>query len=1317
MVAYSGGFGAYSDMVPLSLLKIGVALIAAQGITEVSAVNSDPFAAAEYNISLQGSNGVNMGAFVDAISDLATIAMPTSPEPQAVILEQIPTVGPPLLKTELVQINPSLTTYFTAMVPPPQQTTSPPAPTISQVSLIFSSGGTPQVVLTGNYSHADGSPAALNDLSANFTMPGGQVVTLMPDPATSTQSELRFNVPTSLIVGLAQITVVRQDKVRQFPPGPNPFVYVYVPAVSSSAQLEPSGNYIFVALPEAPNGKGGQGEIGVIDGSPDSSTFNQVIADIPVGTKFPTAAPREVVVTSDNTRVYATLRGGSSVAVIDALALQEVTDIALPAGSLPYGLAIDEVHQLLYVADQVVHTWTIGSDGAIHGVSSLYVIDIDPASKKFDTLVNTISLKYGTDLTVIADSTGLIAPTGLRNVAVSPDGLHVYVTAPNVNADPKGQNFDVLEGNVIRIDMTEPAIAGQPLLTQSINAIGASEATYGLGLSPDDPTLVAFTNAETDDFGFETSTLTGNPRVNIPLNLDPLEVHDAGGIAFIKAVDGTQYAFVAGRADVVPSASGGGTDDFGNLIGGSVSDFLDQTANPLYEDGNVGIIRDPFGTSGELVAATRPIAYGFPVDLMLTPPEGASGDQYLYVSFQGLPLTSGGGGVMVYDATKMIAAVENPANAPYLSRVGIDDLPLNSTNQRNPNTAIDVQADYHLDYTNPSAFVYTITNPARAPIATGGFPGGIAMMHGDVPDVEVLAPAYANQPAPVPTVKNVVITTTVDAIAGTVTSSGGAFTFSIDEAAQVTLLIAGAPAEDLPGHELYNLNTGHTYSLPTSEEFKNVQLDAGTYTTDLSNVPAVALPGSYPFTLTAVNAAGASSSKDGTIDHEIEENETYPVAHTIIKGVDIWDGHLTMSSQDINVPGRGLDLQFTRTYSSAGNSSLGVVGAGWSDNYNATLVDDGLGHYTIIGGDGSGNTFGVAGTQNAAKALLYGVPANALFFDPQVGYHSTLARYQDPVDPTKVDFDFFSTADIRYHFQIQADQPPTMLQLTTVYSLRYIEDPNGNKISLYYSFNDPGASAFPAADFDNDPTTLDVVADSSGRALIFRYDFIYGQKRIVEMTGFDPDPTDAGDLLGLDIQYNYDELPPGSAADAPPPAKIGNLTSVVHIDRGTGAVLSKEAYTYTTGEGLDGHNLLSYLEPNAFAADGSLGPDYQLHTTTYSYMTATTPAGTSIGVNVLFGTTSVSPNYIGFLKASPVEVVRQIQEPGGVTGVTSYSLTKFTYNFSVDPNVPNTRLVTDRATPAGPRSRRPPTFSTTMERTPGSKPPMKTGSRIRRSPL
>ena len=85
----------------------------------------------------------------------------------------------------------------------------------------------------------------------------------------------------------------------------------------------------------------------------------------------------------------------------------------------------------------------------------------------------------------------------------------------------------------------------------------------------------------------------------------------------------------------------------------------------------------------------------------------------------------------------------------------------------------------------------------------------------------------------------------------------------------------------------------------------------------------------------------------GTIVNQLADYEAAPIAHTIIDGVDIWNGHLTVSTDDITIEGRGPELDFTRTYASGSDVTNGTLGAGWNNNYNMTLVQNDDGSLTL----------------------------------------------------------------------------------------------------------------------------------------------------------------------------------------------------------------------------------------------------------------------------------------------------------------------------------------------------------------------------------
>ncbi len=700
--------------------------------------------------------------------------------------------------------------------------------------------------------------------------------------------------------------------------------------------------------------------------------------------------------------------------------------------------------------------------------------------------------------------------------------------------------------------------------------------------------------------------------------------------------------------------------------------------DPIYEDGDVGVIINPLGDPNDpnpdnrpkLVAATRPIPYGFPTDLTLAP------NGYLYVSYQGLPTLDGqgverDGGVMVFDTNAIISVVnqylKTPDGALELRRTPVDDLP-GVNGYRSPNLQIDVKADYRWNYLpdDPGHNIETtfgvFDGPFNAPIATGGFPGGIAVsnpvphpvVYQRVSPASVVASANNDLFPGVnlqPSASLDITATRLDPVDDTLNSEGGDFYFSVDVRSKVSLTIDGVTAKNV---------SDPNDSSKTLAAFKDVLLMPGVYRVRLSIVDSFdpSIP-TYKFVLTAVAQVqsvaqdgtvtyvdGASSSTKGEIVTHIVENEITPPGHTLVDGVDLWDGHLVQSSTDVSIAGRGPDLTFTRTYSSQGSSADGRMGAGWTDNYDARIIQDDGGNLIVIGVDGSATVFDPDGQTNASLAALYDVPsalaATAKFYTPQPGAHTVLVQ----ADPNQAAFDYFSADHTRYHFELE----PYAAPYGRVFTLRFIQDSDGNRIDLYYTNDatqDPRVASLPQQirdKLDADPTTLDAVVDQSNRALLFQYQVVFGQKRITELTGYDP-VSPNHDLLGLDIVYGYDAF--------------GNLTSVVRSPTDDAKDDGKtQAYTYTQGDGPTSHNLLTYTDPSN-------------HTTTYVWGSTSDTDG---GVNPSPG---LDPRYDAFYKVINIaaERVKEIDEPGGQTDKSEVSVRTFSYNFGEGDG--NTRTVSD----------------------------------------
>ena len=97
--------------------------------------------------------------------------------------------------------------------------------------------------------------------------------------------------------------------------------------------------------------------------------------------------------------------------------------ISLPGATAPYGIAIDPQGHYAYVVDGLPH---LVNDVR---VTFVYQIDVNPASPTYNEVVNTFQLNQSDSPADTAQTQ--IAPTGAREVTVSADGLHIYITAPN----------------------------------------------------------------------------------------------------------------------------------------------------------------------------------------------------------------------------------------------------------------------------------------------------------------------------------------------------------------------------------------------------------------------------------------------------------------------------------------------------------------------------------------------------------------------------------------------------------------------------------------------------------------------------------------------------------------------------------------------------------------------------------------------------------------------------------------------------------------------------------------------------------------------
>lgn len=153
---------------------------------------------------------------------------------------------------------------------------------------------------------------------------------------------------------------------------------------------------------------------------PTTTEFaSKLVATVPI-----TSSPRAIATSLDFTRAYVSIRNSNRIAVIDALALQQIDvdastpqidDILLPPGASAFRLAADPKGRFLYVSDERLGT--------------VYVVGIDPGSTHYHKAENL--------------KTGLAAPHGLRGLAASSSGKRLYVTAPGATTFGPGQKAKI----------------------------------------------------------------------------------------------------------------------------------------------------------------------------------------------------------------------------------------------------------------------------------------------------------------------------------------------------------------------------------------------------------------------------------------------------------------------------------------------------------------------------------------------------------------------------------------------------------------------------------------------------------------------------------------------------------------------------------------------------------------------------------------------------------------------------------------------------------------------------------------------------------
>ncbi|MBW4496375.1 MAG: DNA/RNA non-specific endonuclease [Oscillatoria princeps RMCB-10] len=681
----------------------------------------------------------------------ANVALTVSYDISSVKVMAVPTVGLPVITEVGVQRNQDGIASFSAALNMPAPAESDPTapPVLQEAELKFADennqafeNNQPVLFLTGSNvlvnSGSDLLGSRFEDLVAKFYVGDkayeGTVLPNLSRELGDNRFEVAVKVPNTVPLGASRIVLTRRQNHLAGQNGTEP-VYEEVGYDSNNIRINQGAEYIFAA-------QRGADRLAVIDGTDPESVVSAsnssklLLASIPAGTPDRIDRPRASAVTSDGTRVYVVLESTGRVALVDPIVLQQVdtqpdipdiNPINLPAGAVPWSIAINSRNEYAYIADSAR--------------GNIYILDINPFSETYHQVVQTIAVNP--------------ASSGLRKMAISSDGRKLFVTAAN------GYIY------VINIDgQDRPTDPNQNARKwhEQIGAVLTNNGADGVAATAD-PLKLTFTNGQqnSDAKGFGVLEVTNDDPLNfaasaryIDLSLgnvgDYFDVNE--GVAVTVMPDG-RYAFVAGR----------------NRQGSVLQ--TDKRAG-----GNIGIIKDPL-TNPQLVAATRPIPQALTADLVLS-----NDSKYLYASY---PNLNGTGSTYVFDVEEIIETLENPGNflidgldrgegSPFfdagsaksatwgdLSRVPVDDI----------NPEISVAADYGIVQGNWASYQFTygvLPNSTRGPVALAGGSWGLSAAPADWLDLAevqwkkepVVAPELVPTPAPPEVVIPILIWTIIN---------------------------------------------------------------------------------------------------------------------------------------------------------------------------------------------------------------------------------------------------------------------------------------------------------------------------------------------------------------------------------------------------------------------------------------------------------------------------------------------------------------------------------------------------------------------------
>ncbi len=149
----------------------------------------------------------------------------------------------------------------------------------------------------------------------------------------------------------------------------------------------------------------------------------------------------------------------------------------------------------------------------------------------------------------------------------------------------------------------------------------------------------------------------------------------------------------------------------------------------------------------------------------------------------------------------------------------------------------------------------------------------------------------------------------------------------------------------------------------TSGVVYKIDIATGALLTSFNANPNVAVAGIIVYGETTQGATSAKGPTGSERNGDRNPSELNACRPCVGDPIDIYSGNFTHTFTDVSVPGRGIPLDFTRTYNAQAAAQNGPLGYGWTSSYNAALAVDGTtGNVTITQENGSTVAFSPNGS-------------------------------------------------------------------------------------------------------------------------------------------------------------------------------------------------------------------------------------------------------------------------------------------------------------------------------------------------------------------